>query len=229
MAIVEEFMNGQDEVGSVTLARKYNLNASPATIRNEMVKLMEDGYLVKAHISSGRIPTDQAIRLYIRDRVNNILDVIQTVQLNQALFESRFDKEDLIRRLLTELSNFSNSVAFVLNESGLRYKGLSLLLRQKDFEDISKLRNLVDMLDSEEILASLLKRFNTDDITVLVGYEIDVNDLYNSAIVFTKVPFWGNGDQYIGVIGSKRMDYANVISGLRVVRNTLEKSLRGWI
>ncbi len=229
MAIVEEFMNGRDEVGSVSLARKYDLNASPATIRNEMVKLMNEGYLVKSHISSGRIPTDQAIRLYIRDHVENILDVIQSIQLNQSLFEARFDKDQLVKRVLRELSVFSKSVAFSATKNELQFYGLSILMEQRDFADVERVKGVVDLLENEELFFNLLSKYASDDITVLVGYEIDVNDLYHSAIVFTRVPFWNSEERLVGVLGSKRMDYANVISGLRVIRDTLDRSLRGWI
>ena len=229
MAIVEEFMNGRDEVGSVSLARKYDLNASPATIRNEMVKLMNEGYLVKSHISSGRIPTDQAIRLYIRDHVENILDVIQSIQLNQSLFEARFDKDQLIKKVLKELSAFSKSVAFSATDKDLQYYGLSTLMKQKDFADIERVKGIVDLLENEEAFFNFLSKYISEDITVLVGYEIDASDLYHSAIVFTKVPFWDSEERLVGVLGSKRMDYANVIAGIRVVRDTLDRSLRGWI
>ena len=65
MAIIKEFMDDANEVGSLSLVEKYNLGVSSATIRNEMVKLMSLGLLEKNHISSGRLPTDQALRLYV--------------------------------------------------------------------------------------------------------------------------------------------------------------------
>jgi len=52
-------------VGSRTVVRHFNLGCSPATVRNEMADLAEMGYLKKAHISSGRIPTDVGIRFYL--------------------------------------------------------------------------------------------------------------------------------------------------------------------
>jgi heat-inducible transcriptional repressor len=54
MAIIKEFMESAQEVGSVTLLEKYDFDVSSATIRNEMVRLMEEGLLEKSHVSSGR-------------------------------------------------------------------------------------------------------------------------------------------------------------------------------
>ena len=58
-------LEDSEEVGSLALVEKYDLGISSATIRNEMVKLMRLGLLEKSHISSGRLPTDQALRLYV--------------------------------------------------------------------------------------------------------------------------------------------------------------------
>src|SRR3990167_1217541 len=63
-AIVEEYSQTAEPVGSERLDRKYGLGVSPATIRNEMVILAEMGYLSQPHTSSGRTPTPKAIRFY---------------------------------------------------------------------------------------------------------------------------------------------------------------------
>ena len=56
-SLIEEYIETAEAVGSETLEKKHNLSASPATIRNEMVRLTDLGYLKKAHVSAGRIPT----------------------------------------------------------------------------------------------------------------------------------------------------------------------------
>src|SRR6516225_2086751 len=64
-AVVTEFISSGGPVGSRTLARKYGLDLSAASIRNVLADLEEDGYLKQPHTSAGRIPTDQALRLFI--------------------------------------------------------------------------------------------------------------------------------------------------------------------
>ena len=56
-ALIEEYIETASAVGSETLEKKHNLSASPATIRNEMVRLTDLGYLKKLHASAGRVPT----------------------------------------------------------------------------------------------------------------------------------------------------------------------------
>ncbi len=63
--VIREFVETASPVASQLVSRKYRLNASAATIRNEMAELEEQGYLMHTHTSSGRVPTDQGYRHYV--------------------------------------------------------------------------------------------------------------------------------------------------------------------
>jgi heat-inducible transcriptional repressor len=64
-AVTEDYITSAEPVGSRTLAKKYQLGISPATIRNEMADLEEWGFLEQLHTSSGRIPSDKGYRFYV--------------------------------------------------------------------------------------------------------------------------------------------------------------------
>ena len=64
-AIIEEYIATAEPVGSETLDKKYNLGVSPATIRNEMMRLTELKMLNQPHTSAGRGPTPAAMRYYV--------------------------------------------------------------------------------------------------------------------------------------------------------------------
>lgn len=64
-AVVNEFIATGEPVGSRTLAKKYGFDLSPATIRNVLADLEDEGYLVQPHTSAGRVPTEPAFRLFI--------------------------------------------------------------------------------------------------------------------------------------------------------------------
>lgn len=70
-AIVQEYILTAEPIGSRTLARRFDLGVSPATIRNEMADLEDLGLLVQPHTSAGRIPTDKGYRFY----VDSLMDV----------------------------------------------------------------------------------------------------------------------------------------------------------
>src|SRR5438132_5415370 len=64
-AVVEEYIETAQPVGSATVARKPDLAVSPATVRNEMGVLEREGYLTQPHTSAGRIPTDKGYRFFV--------------------------------------------------------------------------------------------------------------------------------------------------------------------
>ncbi len=64
-AIIDDYINTGEPVGSRTIAKKYIFGISSATIRNEMSDLEEMGYLEQPHTSAGRIPSDKGYRYYV--------------------------------------------------------------------------------------------------------------------------------------------------------------------
>ena len=64
-AIIQHFIGTAEPVGSKTVLIKYNLNVSPATIRNDMATLESEGLISQPHTSAGRIPTEKGYRMYI--------------------------------------------------------------------------------------------------------------------------------------------------------------------
>src|SRR4029453_10247440 len=66
-AVVQTYIETAEPAGSQTIARRYGLGVSPATIRNTMSELEDKGYLFHPHTSAGRIPTDRAYRVYVNE------------------------------------------------------------------------------------------------------------------------------------------------------------------
>ncbi|MGH7276619.1 MAG: heat-inducible transcriptional repressor HrcA, partial [Candidatus Rokuibacteriota bacterium] len=65
IAVIREYIDSTEPVGSRALSKRYLPSLSPATIRNAMADLEELGYLVQPHTSAGRVPTDKAYRFYV--------------------------------------------------------------------------------------------------------------------------------------------------------------------
>src|ERR687895_1774715 len=64
-AIVEDFVATEEPVGSKALVERHSLGVSPATVRNDMAALEDEGYIAQPHTSAGRIPTDKGYRLFV--------------------------------------------------------------------------------------------------------------------------------------------------------------------
>lgn len=229
MAIIKEFMDDAEEVGSLSIVEKYDLGVSSATIRNEMVKLMQLGLLEQTHSSSGRLPTDQALRLYVSEMLGkNSINPMMSIEIRQGIFRDRFSKEIVIRSILHILSKETDSVVFMILDEDIRYYGLSNILKFEEFQSIKKIQSLVNILEDDVFLKNITEKYSGSGVSLLIGGESGVGTLENCAMAFTKIPFWNKDNGYIGVLGSKRMDYSKVIPALREVKTSLESSMSGW-
>lgn len=107
-------MSGEP-VGSRTIAKKYNLGVSPATIRNEMADLEEMGYLEQPHTSAGRVPSDKAYRLY----VDHLMEVRSLTPREAESIKNLYaiktrQTEELIEQTAKILSDITNYTSIVL-------------------------------------------------------------------------------------------------------------------
>lgn len=113
-AAVTEFIATGDPVGSRTLARKYGLDLSAASIRNVLADLEEAGYLHQPHTSAGRIPTDRALRLFIDALVElRSLSPEQQAELSARFTEIYTVASDPLRETGRYLSELSGAAAVV--------------------------------------------------------------------------------------------------------------------
>src|SRR6476620_11952289 len=78
-AIVEEYVATQEPIGSRALVERHNLRVSPATVRNDMAVLEEEGYIRQPHTSAGRVPTDAGYRLFV-DKLSRVKPLSQAAR-----------------------------------------------------------------------------------------------------------------------------------------------------
>jgi len=113
-AVVQEYIETAQPVGSGHVASAPGVQVSPATVRNEMAVLEQEGYLVQPHTSAGRIPTDKGYRFFV-DHLSapGRLDDVRRQQVGAFFESSRGALEGLLRRtsqLLTDLTSYASVV-----------------------------------------------------------------------------------------------------------------------
>jgi heat-inducible transcriptional repressor len=124
-AIVDDYVQTHEPVGSRALVERHGLAVSPATIRNDMAALEEAGLIQQPHTSAGRIPTDKGYRLFV-DRLSKIKPVSTPERRAiQALLEGAVDLDDVVDRSVRLLAQLTHQVAVVqypsLRRSTLRH------------------------------------------------------------------------------------------------------------
>ncbi|MDT4979198.1 MAG: heat-inducible transcriptional repressor [Pseudonocardiales bacterium] len=121
-AIVEDFIATNEPVGSKALADRHNLGVSPATIRNDMASLEEEGLIAQPHTSAGRIPTDAGYRLFV-DQLTEIKPLsVAEKRAIQAFLDHAVDLDDVLRRAVRTLAQLTHNVAVVQYPSLSRSK-----------------------------------------------------------------------------------------------------------
>ena len=115
-AIIRDFITTAEPVGSRTIAKKYDLGISSATIRNEMADLEELGYLEQPHTSAGRIPSDKGYRLYVDNLMNiNKLALLQRQAIRTALLQKVGEIEQAVSHTSKILSQMTRLTSVVLS------------------------------------------------------------------------------------------------------------------
>ncbi len=124
-AIVEDYVSTHEPVGSKALVERHHLGVSPATIRNDMAALEDEGYIAQPHTSAGRVPTDRGYRLFV-DRLSGVKPLSSPERRAISEFlDSSVDLDDVMVRTVRLLAQITKQVALVqypsLSRSNVRH------------------------------------------------------------------------------------------------------------
>ena len=112
-AIVEDYVSTQEPVGSRALVDRHGLGVSPATVRNDMAALEEDGFIAQPHTSAGRVPTDKGYRLFV-DRLAAVRSLSSPERRAiETFLEGAVDVEDIVQRTVRVLAQLTHQIAIV--------------------------------------------------------------------------------------------------------------------
>jgi heat-inducible transcriptional repressor len=159
-AIIREFIDTAEAVGSNNLIDKYKFEISSATIRNEMAELVLRGYLYKKHSSAGRIPTPKAWRFFV-DKIKqneiNYIDASIKKEVEAGLVKASVEVSNLIRQGLEFLSMISENATIALVGSDLYYAGLSSLPKLPEMQDADNLKQILAILEDYYTITEVFK------------------------------------------------------------------------
>ncbi|MBV1948123.1 MULTISPECIES: heat-inducible transcriptional repressor HrcA [Streptomyces] len=112
-AIVQDYVGTEEPVGSKALTERHSLGVSPATVRNDMAALEEEGFIAQPHTSAGRIPTDKGYRLFV-DKLAGVKPMTAPERRAiQNFLEGAVDLDDVVARTVRLLAQLTRQVAVV--------------------------------------------------------------------------------------------------------------------
>lgn len=227
-AIVKHFIQTAEPVGSQTILVSYKFHVSPATIRNDMMSLEEEGFIFQPHTSAGRIPTDKGYRIFVDEMAdyekarNEAVKALSTIQEQyhvEKVREKLYDAVNLIARA-------TNCVSFATTPNNPRtfFLGMSNVLKQPEFAgDMVRASEVFEVLEHGDNFLGTLASLNIDDsVRTFIGEENILSQIQSCSIIVSRYQKDGF-DGYIGVLGPKRMNYPFNIVLVEEVKKLLEK------
>ena len=230
-AIIQEYVETAQAVGSEDLVKSSHFGFSPATMRNEMAELTRMGFLQKDHVSAGRAPTPQAFRYFIKNLMDEKeLPVVNEVAMKQRLWDNRQDVSLLLREAAHTLADESQNLAMVVTDDGKVYvAGMAHILRHPEFYDIDVTRSVLHLIDQYDLIRALVGQISPEvEMGIILGDEMVMRSMSLCGVVICRINLPNNHDGYITVVGPYRLDYPTVIPAVRYLQHTMNDMFRTW-
>ncbi len=217
-AIIEQHAEIAAPVGSVTLAKLFGV--SSATIRSEMAKLEEMGFIVQPHTSAGRIPTDAGYRFYVNSLNEAQAELPQLLDRSARVIEARVsthgDRADrAIRSAVDSLVDLTQNLGIATIGDELYLSGIGNLFSQPEFMQGKHAQQVARLLDNLE--PWLREARPNEPLNVYIGSENPIGKSSGATLIISKFSSPYSDNSYIGVLGPTRQSYAKV---MRLVRHT---------
>jgi transcriptional regulator of heat shock response len=231
-AIVDEYISTAEPVASEQLEKKYSLGVSPATIRNEMAYLTDEGLLKQPHTSAGRIPTPMALRFYIDHLMQEKkLSVSEEVSAKEKVWDSRFDFNRLMHQATLALAAQTKNLSLAAtNDGDIYYSGVAHILDMPEFYDIDVTRTVLSLLDQQNRLSQLFfdRTYGEDPVHIVFGADLGWSYFEPVGMAFVYFNAGNKRRGSLAVVGPCRMDYARVIPTLRYFSDLISGMNANW-
>lgn len=190
--LTEDYIQTATPVASQVLVDKYRLDFSPATVRNDLADLEEAGYIIQPHTSAGRIPTELAYRQLV-STIEPKMPVTTVKKLLEPVLADFGNNWKPLAKVLAQLTN--SGVFWSFHRYDSYYTGLSGLLGQPEFKQLSMVYDISQVIDSlEEIIDDLFNQVG-EEPTIRLGNDSPFGVF--SSTILTKYRF----GQHIGLFG----------------------------
>lgn len=225
-AIIEQYAEIAAPVGSVTLAKLFNV--SSATVRNEMAELEKLGYIKQPHTSAGRIPTDKGYRLYVNHvtEQNAIQPEMPASRNSKAVAiraSSAGSSAQAIKAAVDSLAQLTHNLGLATISGQLYIAGYSNLFDQPEFIEPSYAREVAYLLDNLE--PWLREAQPNQALNVYIGKENPIGQSADVSLIVSRYRSPYSNSSYIGVLGPTRQSYRSVMGLVEQTGKTLEAIL----
>lgn len=224
-AIIEQYAEVAAPVGSVTLAKLFNV--SSATVRNEMAVLEKLNLITQPHTSAGRIPTDKGYRIYVNS-INESMDsdelpINRNARAIDVRINSAGEAEQTIRSAVRSLVEITHNVGLATIGNSLYVRGFGSLFAQPELMQAQAAQEVARLLDNLE--PWLREAAPNEPLSVFIGRENPIGKSSKSTLIISRFVSPYSDRSYIGVLGPTRQDYRTVMNLVSHTGQALERVL----
>jgi len=221
-AIIEQYAEIAEPIGSVLLAKMFDV--SPATVRTEMAKLEEMGYIAQPHTSAGRIPTDKGYRLYVNSIVEGqpAHQDDRTTRVIAARVSNSNRADHAIRSAVDSLVELTHNLGLATIGDQLYLAGLGNLFAQPEFVGGEHVRDVARLLDNLE--PWLREAAPNETLNVFIGSENPIGRNSGVSLIISRFRSPYSDRSYIGTLGPTRQSYARVMNLVSQTGKMLERA-----
>ena len=227
--VIGRYIKTVSPVGSQYITEEHDLDVSPATVRNILADLEEEGYLTHPHTSAGRMPTQQGYRYY----VDHLMDEIQLLEEEKRRISQEHKRhmnqlEVLMEKTSQVISDLTHYTSIVSLDDGdghqhkIICKGTSYVVGYPDSTDIVKIQAILKILEEKERLMELINRALEKKIEIYIGHEMALKDMESCSLAISHFEKDGIKGR-IAVLGPTRMQYDRVVSTLEYISQILSR------
>ena len=161
-AVVKEYCETGESIGSKELKDKYGFDFSSATIRNELVALRDMGYLYQPFVNSSSTPTEKSFKLFINQLIIGLGGANrQQIEMREQIIRLQEKQSELSKEIAKLISNQTNSLGFMVSENDQNISGMQHLLTNGDQSQVREVLDFLDHFDTHK--QALLTNPNADN------------------------------------------------------------------
>lgn len=218
--LIEEYIVSARPVSSQHLQEKHDFGLRPASIRLEMQKLTDAGFLTQPHTSAGRVPTDKGYRFFVDELLEDEPD---DSEMGDWLVEER-DSIRFLQSLTKKLAEAADALvlSYLEKEKIFWKEGWEEVLRKPEFDEHNYAINFAEFLENfEEHIGDI--KVNSE-IKIYIGRENPFKKARDFSVILSRCEL-GDEEGIISLLGPKRMDYDKNISLIKSLSENLESRI----
>ncbi|MDP8265192.1 MAG: hypothetical protein P9M12_06935 [Candidatus Aceula lacicola] len=229
--VVSHYIQDIVPVSSNQIVEEQLFALSPATIRNVLAELEDDGFLTHPHTSAGRVPTQDGYRYYVDHLMEEINLLAAEKQRIMAEYSQGILELEVLLEKTSEILSQETQYPSIISIDGYGDKifcrGISFVAGYPEFHNFQKIECLLRLLEQKERILEIINRDLEKKIHIYIGDEAGCSDMDGCSLIVSRYGKKDGPQGRVALLGPTRMNYEKTISTLEYFTELIDEMLVG--